>query len=162
MPILLWDASALAKRYVQEVGSDIVEELFARVPFSQIAVTIWGYSETFSILLRRRNGGVISQSVFTEAVSALDEEFVVHQETVLLAIDNSAVFDGIDLMLKHNINSADASILAVFLRYVSKSVLPCIMIAADQRLLRAGEAEGLAVINPETASLADISSMLSL
>lgn len=161
MPLLLWDASALAKRYIQEVGSPTVQELFAHVPLSQMFVTIWGYSETFSILLRRHNGGVISHAVFVDAVSALDQEFIVDNNTAILAIDNDAVFAGIDLMQAHNVNSADATILAVFLRYAAATSEPCIIVTADNRLVRAARAEGFVVINPETTAVEEISTLLS-
>ena len=34
MIFLLWDASALAKRYAPETGSDTVDALFAAVPIA--------------------------------------------------------------------------------------------------------------------------------
>lgn len=40
MTYLLWDASALAKRYTPEVGSDVVEAFFNGVPASRIVTTI--------------------------------------------------------------------------------------------------------------------------
>ena len=50
MTHVLWDASALAKRYIAEVGSDTVNALFAAVPLAQMVTTILGYSETFAAL----------------------------------------------------------------------------------------------------------------
>lgn len=46
MPRLLWDASALVKRFVPEVGSDVVGRLFAVLPASHMAVSVLGYAET--------------------------------------------------------------------------------------------------------------------
>jgi hypothetical protein len=36
MPVLLWDASALAKRYVTELGTPTIHALFAAHPRPQI------------------------------------------------------------------------------------------------------------------------------
>ncbi len=53
MPLLFWDASALAKRYTEEVGSDAVDAIFAAVPASSMVTTVWGYAETFFIFACR-------------------------------------------------------------------------------------------------------------
>jgi hypothetical protein len=54
-----WDASALVKRYLLESGSDTVNALFAAVPRDRMVTTPWGYAETYSVLLRRLNGGIL-------------------------------------------------------------------------------------------------------
>jgi len=86
MPYLLWDASALAKRYTRETGSDVVAALFDNVDATHIITTIWGYSETFSILLRRHNGGTIRRESFVGAISALRTEIIESSETAVLSI----------------------------------------------------------------------------
>jgi predicted nucleic acid-binding protein len=55
MPALLWDASALAKRYVPEQGSRTVDALFENVALSQMVGTLFGYAEVFSVVLRKHN-----------------------------------------------------------------------------------------------------------
>lgn len=55
MPSLFWDASGLAKRYTVEKGTDVTDALFLAVPVSDMMTTVWGYAETFSILLRKLN-----------------------------------------------------------------------------------------------------------
>jgi predicted nucleic acid-binding protein len=68
-PILFWDASALAKRYVPEVGSDAVKALFAVQPPPQIMGTVLGYAETFSVILRHHHRGTVSAATFATAKS---------------------------------------------------------------------------------------------
>ena len=60
--------------------------------------TIWGYAETFSILLRRHNAKVISATAFTVATSALENEIINNPDTRVLTVDDSAVLAGISLM----------------------------------------------------------------
>jgi hypothetical protein len=79
----LWDASAFAKRFVAEIGSQTVNTLFVAVPRGQMATTIIGYQAFL------KDAGLMRSS----AVSVL--------------------------------------------------------VASDQRLLRAAKAEGLEVLNPE-------------
>jgi hypothetical protein len=73
---VLWDVSALAKRYESEVGRPTVNALFIALPPAQMITTIMSYCETFATLLRKRNQGDLSQSAFTAAQAALRNEVV--------------------------------------------------------------------------------------
>jgi predicted nucleic acid-binding protein len=164
MALLFWDASGLVKRYFLETGSDTVAALFATVPVEEMAATPWGYAETYSILLRRFNGGVLNLASFTAAVAALQAEVVDNPDFALVSIPDEAVFASILLMRQHNLNATDAAILTVFLEYVQ--ALPpesprCVLVAADQRLVRAAQSEGLVTLNPELLPADDVPSFLA-
>jgi predicted nucleic acid-binding protein len=157
--ILFWDASALAKRYIVEIGSDVVDQVFAAAAAHQMMGTVLGYAETFSTVLRRRNRGEISDATFVGAKTLLRDEVVNDPRFALLTVDDAAVFDGISLMERHNINATDSAILALLMRYTR--TLPvgapaCLMIAADRGLLRAAQAEGIHTLNPESFSAANV------
>ena len=52
-----------------------------------------------------------------------------------------------------------AAILATYLDYSAGSSSipgPCVLVASDQRLLRAAASEGMLTLNPETLSVAEI------
>jgi predicted nucleic acid-binding protein len=137
--VLLWDASALAKRYAPEIGSASVDALFAAVAAAQMAVTFLGYAETYSILLRKHNRGDISTTTFAAAKSKLRTDIINDLDFVLLAVDEAATLDGIDRMERHNINSSDAAILATYKTYDSNPLVAataCVLVSSDQRLLR--------------------------
>ena len=162
MPYLLWDASALAKRYTEEIGSPTVQALFAAAPRSEMITTIWGYAESFSILMRRHNGGVISAKAFAKAASALENEFIFDAAPVVLSIDDDAILSGIAMMKKHNLNATDAAILVIFLRYVAAfGLTSAVLIAADKRLIRAAQTEGLMTIDPETFPDSNVADFLA-
>lgn len=156
MPFLLWDACALVKRYVRETGSETVQALFAAVPMSQSVITLWGYVETFAILLRRHNGGVISEEAFATAASALETDFMFSGEPTALSVDDTALHDSLALIRRHNLNSVDAALLTTFLRFAADVSAACVLVTADRRLERAALAEGLAVLNPETTAFPPI------
>jgi len=62
------------------------------------------------------------------------------------------------------LNSNAAAILATFLRYIRSLPVggpPCVLVAADGRLLRAAQAEGLAGLNPELVAEADMPALLA-
>ena len=56
---IMWDASGLVKRYYEEAGRTTVNAVFAAVPSRDMFVTPLGYAETYSILLRKHNGGIL-------------------------------------------------------------------------------------------------------
>ncbi len=64
-------------------------------------------------------------------------------------------------MQSHNINSADAAILAAYLRFQRATSKPCLLIASDRRLNRAAEAEGLKSLNPEEVAAGDVPGWVS-
>ena len=54
-----FDASALVKRYTQEVGSDKVNFLFDNIPLDRLMCSVLGAVEVFWICVRKRNDGRI-------------------------------------------------------------------------------------------------------
>jgi predicted nucleic acid-binding protein len=164
MVLLFWDASALVKRYTPEIGSDVVDALFTHHPALWMATTVWGYAETFSIVLRKLNDGRLDQPTFTASITGLQTEVIDNPDFRFLTVDDAAVLAGISLMQRHNLNAADATILAAVLRYVrlqSPQDPRCILVAADRRLLRSAQAEGLTTLDPESFPAADVASFLA-
>jgi len=160
-PQILWDASGLVKRYYQEAGQAAVNAIFQAVPLRDMAITPWGYAETYSILLRKRNGGSLDQSAFRDAITELQMEVIDVAGFTVLSIGDALVFGSVSLMAAHNINSADAAILATYLRFQRASQERCMLIASDRRLVRAVEAEGLRALNPEEVSAGGIPNALA-
>jgi hypothetical protein len=74
VPELLWDASALVKRYYVEAGSAAVDALYDNVPLSQMLATYWGYLETYAAIVRKRNRGDISHTTCQTTVTSLRTE----------------------------------------------------------------------------------------
>ena len=163
MFFLLWDASALAQRYAPELGHQTVNALFTAVPRAQMITTVLSYAETCGALVRKRNGGAIDPATFTVARSALRAEVIDDPDFGVLAVEFGDILGGIALIDRHNLNSADASILVSFLSFAQAqpATTSCILAAADQRLLRAAQAEGLRAFNPERIAPADVPAFLA-
>jgi len=161
--LLLWDASALAKRFVAEIGSQTVNALFLAVPPDQMVTTIMSYSETFAALLRKNNQGVLTLSAFTAAQAALRNEVIDDPDFAVLGLEFDDILDGIELIRRHNLNSTDGAILQAYLKYASplRPSVVSVLVASDQRLLRAAKAEGLEVLNPESVQAAQIPAFLA-
>lgn len=98
------------------------------------------------------------------AKNSMRAELVDDPDFGLLSVDDVAVFAGISLVERHNLNATDSAILALFLEYISPQApigLSCLLITADQRFLRAAQAEGLRTLNPEIISAADVPAILA-
>lgn len=71
-----FDASALVKRYTQEIGSDAVDFIFANVPLVHMQCLILGAVEVLWICVRKGNDGRITKSEFARAVTHLKSEVI--------------------------------------------------------------------------------------
>lgn len=158
---ILWDASALAKRYVPEVGSSTVDALWASLPPPCMVATFLGYVETYGILLRKRTGGQINAASYATAKSSLRLEVINDPDFRLLEVETTDFLAGITLMDKYNINSSDAAFLAAYLRYIPPLGDVRLLVAADYRLLMAANAEGLKTLNPELLAPSDVPALLA-
>ena len=165
MIIFFWDASALAKRYTPEIGRNTVNALFKSVPAAQNVSASISYAEIYSILLRKFNRRAIKRAAFDKAWSSLQTETIRDADFVLLPVNDDAIYSGLALMRAYNINSTDATLLTLFLAYKQtfspESGAVFVLVAADDRLVRAAEAEGLIAVDPETLAEADVPAFLA-
>ena len=71
MNFFFLDASALAKRSVVEVGTSLVDHLFNHAAIDRMILLNLGFAEVVSILVRRRNAGILTAGTFAaRAVAA--------------------------------------------------------------------------------------------
>jgi predicted nucleic acid-binding protein len=162
MAQLFWDASALIKRYFVEQGSDTVDALFAAIPHQEMCTCPWGYTETYSLLVRRLNEKILNAATFTTAVTALQAEIVTDPDFGILPISENVIFGSTGIIRKHNLNATDAAILTMLLAYLQQAGTPqCVLVASDKRMLRAASAEGLSTLNPQEIAVADIPVLLA-
>jgi predicted nucleic acid-binding protein len=77
------DASALAKRYAPEIGSSVVDHLFARLTPDRLVVFDVGMAEVISLLVRKRNSGKLSANNFSQVLidfkSEIELESLAHR-----------------------------------------------------------------------------------
>lgn len=157
-----WDASGLIKRYFAEVGSDTADAFFDNVPRQDMYSSPIGYTETYSLLVRRFNERVIDLPAFRAAITSLQNETVNDPDLGFLPISDDNTFSSIAIITKHNINATDAAILTMLLAYVRQpGSLHCVLISCDKRLLRAASMEGLTTVNPQWMQATDVSAFLA-
>ncbi len=163
MPLLFWDASGLAKRYYTESGTETVHGIFEFDTALPRVVSLMGYAETAAILRRKFNSSLLTETEFQTARMILQAEVLLNPGFDLLTITDQDILDGMAITDRHNLNTADAAMLAAYLnrgRVAGTGLADCLLIASDKRLIRAAEAEGLFSLNPETVSPTELSSRI--
>lgn len=150
MNLLFLDSSAITKRYVQEIGTAWVIEIFRPKSFNRVYVAEIALVEVVSALTRRHRGNTLSSSAYSKVQNRFRrnfEEKFFKIETNLTIIEQAA-----DLAERHALRGYDAVQLAsaVYLHNRRQQAgLPAItFISADNALNTAAQSEGLNVDNP--------------
>lgn len=157
------DASALAKRYAPEQGTPAMNYFFSRVPPRKIYTLYLGVAEVVSIIIRKRNAKTLSPRLISQAFTDLEAEIINQPLTRKFDANADLINAALLLIRQHSINATDAVLLrsaldmAVILRAGGDDLA---LVASDQRLLRAAQAEGLINFNPETQTIADLDLLL--
>jgi hypothetical protein len=131
----------------------LLDHLLDHVAPERLVVLNIGVAEVVSILVRRKNAGVLSGAVFAQALLQLGQEIIHAPNLRKLEPTNSLVIAALTHIPNHSVNATDAIVLhaalglAQFLRSGSDDL---VLVASDQRLLRAAQAEGLVTFNPES------------
>lgn len=157
------DASALAKRYIPEAGSALVDAILDTVHANRIYVLNVGTGEVLSILVRKRNAGVMSIAEFARVTASFHAEIVRATDITKLSITSRLVTSSFGLIVAHSINSTDALILKSALAIARKLRAggdDLVLVASDQRLLRAAQGEGLTTFNPESQDQAALAPLI--
>lgn len=148
-----FDASAVAKRYIAELGSELIDYLLENVRPQQCRALLIGAGEVLSILVRRRNAGILTNPDYQQAVVEFRHEVVDSHEFLLATAEDHLVRASFGLIDKHSLNATDAVVLqaaVAIARSLTAEDDHLVFVAADARLLRAAAAEGLVTFNPET------------
>jgi uncharacterized protein len=144
------DSSAIAKRYVTEVGSAWTIALTEATSGNVCWLTAVTRVEVVAGLYRRhRMGHLIAMDTQRAAAAFLHEYAVVFR---VLAIDSTTLDTAVNLVGAHAIRAYDAIQLAGAIRlraeYERAGLPPPIFVSSDQALNRAASAEGMVVDDP--------------
>lgn len=129
------DSSALAKRYVQERGSDRVEEILSSA--SSLGVSVICISEVVSALCRRRREGKLSQQQYLKAKQALFEDI---EDASIVNVTDDVVARAVELLERWPVRSSDSLHVASAAEWSAE-----LFVSADERQCAAARAYGLQV-----------------
>jgi predicted nucleic acid-binding protein len=150
VPFYQFDASALVKRYVAEAGSRWVTGLTVPESGNSISIAEVTRAEVASAMARRQREGSISADERARLLGTFQAHCAVQYRLVSTA--HHIVDSAVDLIQHHPLRAYDAIQLATAI-LVNRSLLhyglqPLVFVSADDRLLAAAGAEGLAAENP--------------
>lgn len=132
---VFFDPSALAKRYVQESGSDRVETILSSA--SALGISIICVSEIVSALCRRRREGKLSQQQYREAKRAL---FADVQDASVVDLTDQVVARAVDFLERWPLRSSDSLQLACAAEWAAH-----LFVSADGQQCAAARAYGFRV-----------------
>ena len=152
--IYFWlDANAIAKRYVVEKGSPLINYFFTRVSAERIICLFDSMDETRAVIAKYRNRGDITSSDFNQAIQKFEAEVVNSIEVVQVHATVNQKEAARQLIHDYPINSTDAYILQCALDQANSLRLErheLILVSSDKRLLNAARSERLRTFDPET------------
>jgi len=140
------DASAWVKRYVQEPGTEWIQDLFIRQPL--LACASLGFIEVMATLSRKRKAGEIGEAQFDAVVGDVERDW---QGFIEIRLDADTMALTAPVVREFALRGADAVHLAsaLLLRQRLGDENDAVMfVAADEELKIAAQASGFPVLDP--------------
>jgi hypothetical protein len=150
MPAYYFDTSALAKRYVVEVGSAWVQAIVTQQGGQMLYTSVLTQPEIVSALQRRVREGLLEAPEAERLAQQVLEHMT--QSYTLVAITPSVITQACALLHRHSLRAYDAlhlaCALAIHEAIAQQQLVGTVFVAADAALLSAATAEGFPVDNP--------------
>ena len=140
------DTSALIKRFVNEKGSALAGSLVQGK--GSVATAKIAYAEIFAGLTRKLREGNVSKTQYALACRQFERDWHAY---LRVELGDDVLLLARDLIQRHPLRGYDAVHLASALRLKIALGEEITFAAADERLLKAAEAEKLQFLNVETA-----------
>jgi len=151
--IFYLDSSALVKRYAVETGTEWVRALCSK-PDHVIAVALIGLVEVAAAVAGKLRGRIIDRATGDIILTGLKADAAT--QYLLLDVNQYVVDEAIELTGRRRLRGYDAVHLACALRLnralMDRRLPSLTLVAADNDLLKAAQAEGLETENPNLRS----------
>lgn len=148
--VYFFDASALVKRYIIEIGSEWVQEITDPQTGSKIVVARISWVELLSAFSRLRREGRLQEATLQNGISTLSRHFRSEYQVGELTIPITEMAG--ELLQRNPLRAYDAVQLATALEIHPKlssiEAASYNFVSADRRLLTIAQAEGLSVLDP--------------
>ncbi len=135
------DTSALAKRYIDEAGSDDFDAFLAKCP--RVRISRLAVVEFRCLLQRRRRAGEIDVAYEQAALADFADDVGCGYIQIEPLVDRHAVVarELIDRLSGHSLRTLDALHLAI-----AQGVGASVLATADRDMVRAAQALGFAIV----------------
>ena len=150
MPVYYFDSSAIAKRYITEVGSNWVANIADASSGNDILISMLARVEVAAAIFKRQREGSISAVDAASAVADFINDFESQYQPMDVPIH--LVERAADLAQSHALRSYDAVQLATALESSDirdfLSLPKLVFVSADKHLNMSAQSEGLTIDNP--------------
>ncbi|RMG61066.1 MAG: PIN domain-containing protein [Deltaproteobacteria bacterium] len=139
--ILYLDTSCLVKIYVEEEGSELVQQ---KIDESEIVATsLIAYAELFSAVSRKLREGQINRSGFTRVKEQIEKDW-----NSLLSVKptEKIVREAANLCVRHGVRAYDAIHIRSAQEIAEKTGVGILFLSSDNQQTKAAEKEGLEVL----------------
>ena len=136
----LWDASALVKQFLAEVGGE--EVLSLRNPDLPHGSSMITHTETFSALRRRVRERFLPAAHYRAAIDLFNRDWAAF---VRVQLDEEIIMLSAKLIERHPLRTLDAIHLASVLQLQQLVGEPSLFVSSDSQLLQAATAENVTV-----------------
>jgi len=132
---MAFDASAFAKRYIEEPGSDAVETLLQQA--SELGLCVLCVPEIISALNRRRREGAVTPAQYQQIKAVLSVDVA---DAMVLNLTPAVVAEATHLLENNVLRAMDALHVACAVNWQAD-----VFVSADERQLVAAKNAGLRV-----------------
>jgi len=143
------DSSSIVKRYVEERGSEVVDEVYAKAETGELrfSFSIWNIGEALGVIDRYVSRGFLPEDALKTALHDFISEstkMVRLGSLQILPMTTKNLVDSWLLIMKHHIYGADALQIST-----SKEANCSLLLSADFKLVQVAEKEGINAVNVE-------------
>jgi len=132
---LFLDSSAIVKRYIEEPGSDLVEDLCKEA--AELGISVISLPEIVSALQRRIREGMIDDLQY----KIIKKEFFKSlNDTVIYPLTESVIYKSVELLESYTLRSLDSIHLSCAIKWECDY-----FVSADKQQLTAAKEEGIMV-----------------
>jgi predicted nucleic acid-binding protein len=145
--MIFFDASAVAKRYFLEIGSESVNALWSGAEiFSSLAIL---HCELRSVLKRKRRERALPRGAYHALKQQIQEDL---EKVHAVPVYPELIQLSLRLLDSHPLKALDSLYLAGALGLQQALKEPVLFVSADRQLLHAAQAEMLRTLNPEVTA----------
>jgi uncharacterized protein len=142
--LIFFDASAVAKRYFEEIGSDRVNHFWSGEEFfTSLAIL---HCELTSVLNRKQRERALPPGVYQMLKRQIREDL---EKILMVPVSSDLIQRSLRLLDSHPLKTLDSLYLAGALGLEENLKEPLLFVSSDRQLLQAAHAEGMSVVNPE-------------
>ena len=157
------DTNAIVKQYITELGTPLINYLFARVSLNRIFYLSDSIDETDGVFNKKKNGEEITIQAFNQAIQQFEAEFSHGIETKRISATDSQKtaapqFDA------YGIGRTDTYILRCALDKADELRVAgddLVLVNSDKKLSRAAKKERLLTFDPETDNQIALDSLIN-